>query len=175
MNVVLHPVVASTYICCADHNFHHFTTINESKNLRMMKSKFSELQSLPIALWSLLYFQSAVTILWWLRMVTYCICTVIHVALRFFSLAHTSYQMSDLYLSLTTKVKLYHFSFSTHSLISSFMFRNAHSNKNGTFDKKWSNWVNVNGFDNFGEFRKICQSKISLVDLMILTDFSQIP
>ena len=47
MNVVLHPVVAFTYICCADHNFHHFTTINESKNLRMMKSKFSELQSLP--------------------------------------------------------------------------------------------------------------------------------
>ena len=174
MNVVLHPVVASTYICCADHNFHHFTTINESKNLRMRKSKFSELQSLP-NLWSLLYFQSAVTILWWLQMATYCICTVIHVELRFFSLAHTSYQMSDLYLSLTTKVKLYHFSFSTHSLISSFMFRNAHSNKNGTFDKKWSNWVNVHGFDNFGEFRKICQSKISLVDLMILTDFSQIP
>ena len=109
MNVVLHPVVASTYICCADHNFHHFTTINESKNLRMMKSKFSELQSLP-NLWSLLYFQSAVTILWWLQMATYCICTVIHVELRFFSLAHTSYQMSDLYLSFTTKVKLYHFS-----------------------------------------------------------------
>lgn len=109
MNVVLHPVVASTYICCADHNFHHFTTINESKNLRMRKSKFSELQSLP-NLWSLLYFQSAVTILWWLQMATYCICTVIHVELRFFSLAHTSYQMSDLYLSLTTKVKLYHFS-----------------------------------------------------------------
>lgn len=109
MNVVLHPVVASTYICCADHNFHHFTTINESKNLQMMKSKFSELQSLP-NLWSLLYFQSAVTILWWLQMATYCICTVIHVELRFFSLAHTSYQMSDLYLSLTTKVKLYHFS-----------------------------------------------------------------
>ena len=174
MNVVLHPVVASTYICCADHNFHHFTTINESKNLQMMKSKFSELQSLP-NLWSLLYFQSAVTILWWLQMATYCICTVIHVELRFFSLAHTSCQMSDLYLSLTTKVKLYHFSFSTHSLISSFMFRNAHSNKNGTFDKKWSNWVNVHGFDNFGEFRKICQSKISLGDLMILTDFSQIP
>ena len=151
MNVVLHPVVASTYICCADHNFHHFTTINESKNLRMMKSKFSELQSLP-NLWSLLYFQSAVTILWWLRMATYCICTVIHVELRFFSLAHTSYQMSDLYLSLTTKVKLYHFSFSTHSLISGFMSRNTHSNKNGRFDKKWSNWVNVHGFDNFGEF-----------------------
>ena len=133
MNVVLHPVVASTYICCADHNFHHFTTINESKNLRMMKSKFSELQSLP-NLWSLLYFQSAVTILWWLRMATYCICTVIHVELRLFSLAHTSYQMSDLYLSLTTKVKLYHFSFSTHSPISSFMSRNAHSNK------KWQIW-----------------------------------
>ena len=43
-------------------------------------------------------------------MATYCICTVIHVELRFFSLARTSYQMSDLYLSLTTKVKLYHFS-----------------------------------------------------------------
>ena len=128
-----------------------------------------------LTLWSLLYFQSAVTFLWWLRMATYCTCIVIHVELRLFSLAHTSYQMSDLYLSLTTKVKLYHFSFSTHSLISSFMSRNAHSNKNGTFDKKWSNWVNVDGFDNFGEFRKICQSKISLVDLMILTDFSQIP
>ena len=149
MNVLLHPVVASTYICCADHNFHYFTTINESKNLRMMKSKFSELQSLP-NLWSLLYFQSAVTILWWLRMATYCTCTVIHVELRFFSLAHTSYQMSDLYLSLTTKVKLCHFSFSTHSLISSFMSRNAHNNKNGRFDQKWSNWVH--GFDNFGEF-----------------------
>ena len=87
-----------------------------------------------LALWSLLYFQSAVTILWWLRMATYCTCTVIHVELRLFSLAHTSYQMSDLYLSLTTKVKLYHFSFSTHSLISSFMSRNAHSNK------KWQIW-----------------------------------
>ena len=125
-----------------------------------------------LTLWSLLYFQSAVTILWWLWMVTYCICTVIHVELRFFSLAHTSYQMSDLYLSLTTKVKLYHFSFSTHSLISSFMSRNVHSNKNGRFDKNGqTEFMDLTILVNFSQ---ICLREISFkVDLMILMDFSQ--
>ena len=116
-----------------------------------------------LALWSLLYFQSAVTILWWLRMATYCICTVIHVALRFFSLAHTSYQMSDLYLSLTTKVKLYHFSFSTHSLM-------ADLTKNG--QTEWM-FMDLTILVNFSQ---ICLRDISFkVDLMILMDFSQIP
>ena len=35
---------------------------------------------------------------------------------------------------------------------SSLMSRNSHRSKNGRFDQILSNWVNVNGFDDFGQF-----------------------
>ena len=35
---------------------------------------------------------------------------------------------------------------------SSLMSRNSHRSKNGKFDQIFSNWVNVNGFDDFGQF-----------------------
>ena len=55
---------------------------------------------------------------------------------------------------------------------SSLMSRNSHRNKNGKFDQILSNWVNVNGFDDFGQFfRQICQNKICSAKL---TNCSQI-
>ena len=55
---------------------------------------------------------------------------------------------------------------------SSLMSRNSHRNKNGRFDQILSNWVNVNRFDDFGQFfRQICQNKICSAKL---TNFSQI-
>ena len=55
---------------------------------------------------------------------------------------------------------------------SSLMSRNSHRSKNGKFDQIFSNWVNVNGFDDFGQFfRQICQNKICSAKL---TNFSQI-
>ena len=35
---------------------------------------------------------------------------------------------------------------------SSLMSRNSHRNKNGRFDQILSNWVNINGLDDFGQF-----------------------
>ena len=55
---------------------------------------------------------------------------------------------------------------------SSLTSRTSHKSKNGRFDQILSNWVNVNGFDDFGQFfRQICQNKICSAKL---TNFSQI-
>lgn len=53
------------------------------------------------------------------------------------------------------------------------MSRNSHSNENDkVYETKEffsSNRVNIHGFDDLANFRQICDSEISLAELMILT------